>query len=61
MIYLDAVLADNGHVLYNSTPENVVKWLQDMRESSVLTGARVMKGRNLAAYSPEEYLANENE
>jgi hypothetical protein len=58
-MYLDAVLKDDGEVLYNSTPDKVREWLAYRKDWDILLGEnpRVMCGYNLQAYTVAEYLA----
>jgi len=60
MLYLDAVLTDRMHPLFNGTPEETVKWLEE--HNAVDTpGLQVCRGIDMVTVSVEAYLTAANE
>lgn len=56
-MYLDAVLSDEGKVLFNDAPKAVYMWLVNHRDDAELENAHVISGFNLARFTVNEYLA----
>jgi hypothetical protein len=55
-MYFDAVIAGNGTVLFNGTPEETVKWI---RENGVVleSSCYVVQGSTLKSHTLGEYLS----
>lgn len=57
-MYFDAVIHDDDCVLFNGTPEEVKKFIEDNKDDPDMQTARVCLGENLTFTSLENYLAN---
>lgn len=55
-MYLDAVLSDEGKVLFNDAPKAVEAWLREHYDDIELVDAHVISGFNLARSTVNEYL-----